>query len=121
MRKENKLNREELEGKLGAMYAYAIAHMQEMGVSEGKRKEFAQAHREMKSIIKQHFEDAWHIINVKKELGQFYGKPVPKEKVDGLVEKWAHIMETHNDLWSIEDRVKELLQAYDNLREGKKK
>ena len=45
--------------------------------------------------------------------------PIPEEKLNELIEKWAHIMETHNDLWSIEDRVKELLKEYDNLREGK--
>jgi len=44
---------------------------------------------------------------------------VPEEKKNEFVEKWARIMEAHNDLWSIEDRVKELLKEYDNLREGK--
>lgn len=43
----------ELTGKLGVMFAYAIAHMQTMGVSKEKQGEFKIAHRQLRSLIQQ--------------------------------------------------------------------
>ena len=112
---KDKLSLEELVGKLGAMYAYAIAHMQTVGVSEGKRKEFARAHREMKSIIKQHFKDNWHIINVRKELGKFYGKPIPEEKRNELINRYKILFHDVAES-NIEPLIRKLI---DELKEGK--
>jgi len=43
-------------------------------------------------------------------------KKEPSEaEVEEFVEKWTHIIETHNDLWSIGNRVKEMLKEYREL------
>ena len=48
----SKITEKELLGRSGAMYSYAIAHMQKMGLSEKKRNEFKEAHKQIRELIK---------------------------------------------------------------------
>lgn len=51
-RGRKKLNYPSLVGKLGAMFAYALAHMEEVGISIKRREEYKLAHRQIRQILK---------------------------------------------------------------------